>query len=269
VIEAVGSDVDGFRPGERVTVPFHMACGRCRYCYSGRSNLCLAHGAIGFHFDGGFGRLARVPDAEVNLVRLPDEVDFLSAAALGCRYMTAYHGVVDRAEVRPGEWLAVFGVGGVGLSAVQIASTLGAQVVAIDINEEKLERARAEGAVAAINASEENAVEAIHAHGVFVLPLPLELVKLELRVVSRKMSMSRRGVAREARGSNHRRFSSTAADRCASAPTNAIASPANSSGKIGSCWPRWMKPMADSPDQPPKRSSSANMPSLATRSFSA
>jgi propanol-preferring alcohol dehydrogenase len=161
VIEAVGSDVDGFRPGERVTVPFHMACGRCQYCYSGRSNLCLAHGAIGFHFDGGFGRLARVPDAEVNLVRLPDEVDFLSAAALGCRYMTAYHGVVDRAEVRPGEWLAVFGVGGVGLSAVQIASTLGAQVVVVDITEEKLERARVEGAVAAINASKENAVEAI------------------------------------------------------------------------------------------------------------
>ncbi len=152
VVEAVGQDVRGFRPGDRVTVPFHLACGRCEYCYTGRSNVCLALGAIGVSRDGGYGKLALVPNADVNLVRLPDGVDFLTAAALGCRYMTAYHAVMDRARIRPGEWVAIFGVGGVGLSAVQIAAAMGANVVAVDISDEKLERARAEGAVATVNA---------------------------------------------------------------------------------------------------------------------
>ena len=124
VVEAVGSEVNNFKPGDRVTAPFHMSCGHCEYCYRGRSNLCQTHGVIGTNFNGSYGRLVLVPNATVNLVRLPDEVDFLSAAAIGCRYMTAYHGVVDQAKVRPGEWVAVFGIGGVGLSAVQIASTL-------------------------------------------------------------------------------------------------------------------------------------------------
>lgn len=161
MVEEVGSDVQNFKPGDRVTVPFHMACGRCEYCYSSRSNLCLAHGVIGVHFNGGYGRLASVPDADVNLVRLPDEVDFLSASAMGCRYMTSFHGVVDRAKVQPGEWFAVFGVGGIGLSAIQIAAALGAQVVAVDISDEKLEMARKEGAVASVNAAEDDPAEAV------------------------------------------------------------------------------------------------------------
>ena len=161
VVEAVGQDVRGFRPGDRVTVPFHLACGRCEYCYTGRSNVCLALGAIGVSRDGGYGKLALVPNADVNLVRLPDGVDFLTAAALGCRYMTAYHAVMDRARIRPGEWVAIFGVGGVGLSAVQIAAAMGANVVAVDISDEKLERARQEGAVATINARADNPVQKI------------------------------------------------------------------------------------------------------------
>ncbi|HLC40381.1 MAG TPA: zinc-dependent alcohol dehydrogenase family protein [Methylomirabilota bacterium] len=163
VVEAVGSDVQGVKPGERVTVPFHLACGRCEYCYSGRSNICNAHGVIGVHSHGGFGRLVLVPAAGINLVRLPDEVDFLSAAAIGCRYMTAYHALVDRANIRPGEWVAVFGIGGVGLSAVQIATVLGAQVVAIDIGESKLAMARKEGAAATVNAAQEDPVAAVKA----------------------------------------------------------------------------------------------------------
>jgi len=155
VVEAVGDQVRSFRPGDRVTVPFHLACGRCQYCYSGRSNLC-GMGMLGFSIDGGYGRLALVPNADVNLIRLPEGVDFLTAAALGCRYMTAYHAVADRARVRPGEWVAVFGVGGVGLSAVQIAAALGGRVIAVDISDEKLQRARQEGAVAVVNASQGN-----------------------------------------------------------------------------------------------------------------
>ncbi len=161
VVEAVGSIVRGFRAGDRVTLPFHMACGRCEYCQTGRSNICLAHGVIGTHFNGGYGRLAVVPAADANLVRLPEGVDPLTAAALGCRYMTSYHALVDRAKLQPGEWLAVFGAGGVGLSAVQIAAALGAQAIAVDISEEKLRMAKAEGAAAVIDARGKNPVEQI------------------------------------------------------------------------------------------------------------
>ena len=161
VVEAVGSGVRSLRAGDRVTLPFHMACGHCEYCQTGRSNICLAHGAIGTHFNGGYGRLAVVPVADANLVRLPNEVDATAAAALGCRYMTSYHALVDQAKLKPGEWLAVFGVGGVGLSAVQIAAALGAQVLAVDLSEQKLRTAKAEGATAVIDARGQNTVEQI------------------------------------------------------------------------------------------------------------
>ncbi len=161
VVEAVGSGVRSFRVGDRVTLPFHMACGRCEYCQTGRSNICLAHGAIGTHFNGGYGHLVAVPAADANLVHLPDAVDATTAAALGCRYMTSYHALVDQAELQPGEWVAVFGVGGVGLSAVQIAAALGAQVIAVDISEQKLRIAKAEGAAAVIDAHGQNASEQV------------------------------------------------------------------------------------------------------------
>ena len=161
VVEEVGAGVRSFQAGDRVTSPFHQACGRCGHCYGGRSNICKANGVIGITFDGGYGRYVRVPAADVNLVRLPEEVDFLGAAALGCRFMTAWHGLVDRARVVPGEWVAVFGAGGIGLSAVQIASALGARVIAVDIDEGKLARAGEEGAVAGVDAGSCDAAEAV------------------------------------------------------------------------------------------------------------
>lgn len=161
VVEAVGAGVQDFRVGDRVTLPFHMACGHCEYCQTGRSNICLAHGVIGSHFNGGYGHLTVVPAADANLVRLPEEIDAIAAAALGCRYMTSYHALVDRAKLHPGEWVAVFGVGGVGLSAVQIASALGAQVIAVGLSEQKLRMAKAEGAVKTIDARGKNMVEQI------------------------------------------------------------------------------------------------------------
>jgi propanol-preferring alcohol dehydrogenase len=113
------------------------------------------------HFNGGYGRLTSVPSADVNLIHLPAEIDFLTAAALGCRFMTAYHGVVNQARIRPGEWVVIFGIGGVGLSAVQIACALGAQVIAVSRSEEKLARARDEGVLATIQASEEQLPDAV------------------------------------------------------------------------------------------------------------
>jgi propanol-preferring alcohol dehydrogenase len=161
VVEVVGSSVRDFRAGDRVTRPFHMACGHCEYSQTGRSNICLTHGVIGTHFNGGYGRLAAIPAADANLVRLPKDVDAVTAAALGCRYMTSYHALIDRAKLQPGEWVVVFGVGGVGLPAVQIAAALGAQVIGVDISEKKLRLAKAEGAAVVVDAHEQNAIEQV------------------------------------------------------------------------------------------------------------
>jgi alcohol dehydrogenase, propanol-preferring len=160
VVEAVGVEVHHFGVGDRVGVPFHLACGHCEYCLTGRSNLCLAYGIIGVHHSGGYGSESVVPNADVNLVRLPDNVDFITSAALGCRYMTAFHGVAERARLRPGEWVAVFGIGGVGIASVQIAAAMGARVLAVSRSEDKLAQARAEGAEATVKAGD-NAVAAI------------------------------------------------------------------------------------------------------------
>jgi D-arabinose 1-dehydrogenase-like Zn-dependent alcohol dehydrogenase len=167
VIEAVGSEVREYAVGDRVTVPFHEGCGHCPYCRNGRTNLCDNLEFIGFTHDGGYAEYTKILNADFNCVRLPEGVDSLTAAAIGCRYMTAYHAVTNRGNVRPGQWVAVHGVGGVGLSAVQIAASIGAQTIAIDIDDRKLEKARAEGAVAGVNGSNSDVSEAIReiSHG--------------------------------------------------------------------------------------------------------
>ena len=156
----VGKNVRRFAVGDRVTVPFHLACGQCEFCDTGRSNICQAFGFLGVHTGGGYGELSCVPKADTNLVRLPDGVSAPVAASLGCRYMTAYHGLVDQARVRPGEWVVVFGIGGVGLATVQIARALGARVIAVSRTQKKLDLAKAEGAIEAVIAGD-NAVAAI------------------------------------------------------------------------------------------------------------
>src|SRR5581483_4364598 len=138
VVEEVGRDVVRWRAGERVLVPFSAGEGTCEWCRSGYQNLCdtlLTPGVVSW---GGYARRAAVPFADVNLVRLPESVDFVEGASMGCRYMTAFHAIVDQAGVRAGEWVAVHGCGGVGLSAIQIATALGANVVAVDVSDEKL-----------------------------------------------------------------------------------------------------------------------------------
>jgi D-arabinose 1-dehydrogenase-like Zn-dependent alcohol dehydrogenase len=157
----IGREVRGFRVGDRVTVPFHLGCGRCALCRAGRYNLCLAYGCIGVHHDGGYGNFVKVPSADTTLVHLPDSVDALTAAALGCRFMTSYHAVVEQGAVRPGEWVAVFGIGGVGLSAVQVAAAIGARVIAVGRSADKLAKARSEGAEITIQAGAKVAAEII------------------------------------------------------------------------------------------------------------
>jgi len=152
VIEEVGKDVRNFRKGDRVLVPFSQGDGICEYCRNGQSHICVNPMTPGFSYWGGYGRYVGIPKADMNLVPMPDDVGFIEGAAMGCRFMTSYHGVVDRAQVRPGEWVAVHGCGGIGLSAIHIAAAIGANVIAVDLDDRKLELARKVGAQHVINA---------------------------------------------------------------------------------------------------------------------
>lgn len=153
VISAVGRDVSRFKVGEGVTVPFVSGCGRCEECHSGNQQVCAHQFQPGFTHWGSFAEFVGIHYADTNLVHLPDDVDFATAASLGCRFATSFRAVVDQARTRPGEWVAVHGCGGVGLSAIMIATALGANVVAIDVADDKLEFSREIGAVATINAT--------------------------------------------------------------------------------------------------------------------
>lgn len=151
-VVAVGAEVRGVRAGERVTVPFCLGCGRCAPCRAGETQICDHDYQPGFTGPGSFAQLVALPHAELNLVRLPESLGFVEAAALGCRFMTAYAAVAVHGRAAEGEWLAVHGCGGVGLSAVMIAAAAGARVVAIDIDPQKLALACALGAQAAVDA---------------------------------------------------------------------------------------------------------------------
>jgi alcohol dehydrogenase len=152
-IEATGQLVAGFEVGDRVTVPFAVGCGVCQQCRSGNPQICDDDFQPGFTAWGSFAGLVAIPHADHNLVRLPDAMGFPSAAILGCRFATAYRAVVQQGRLGPGEWVAIHGCGGLGLSAVMIASALGARVVAVDVNREALLRAENLGAEHTVDAS--------------------------------------------------------------------------------------------------------------------
>lgn len=160
-VVSVGKNVSSFREGEKVTAPFHHGCGRCEFCRAGRPNLCLNVAVYGFGgWDGSYAEYLLVTQAETNLISLPENVSSTAAAALGCRYMTGFH-AIDRGQVSPGDWVAVQGAGGVGLSAIQVAAAVGAQVIAVDISDDKLQQARDAGANAVVNSRTEDVPEAI------------------------------------------------------------------------------------------------------------
>lgn len=152
-IVATGREVKRWRASDRVTVPFVGGCGRCRECASGNHQVCERQFQPGFTAWGSFAEYVAVDFADINLVRLPDALDFATAASLGCRFVTSFRAIVDQGRVQPGEWAAVHGAGGVGLSAIMIANAMGANVIAVDLSEEKLELARKCGAIAGIDAA--------------------------------------------------------------------------------------------------------------------
>lgn len=162
-VTAVGPEVLRFKPGDCVTVPFAVGCGRCPQCLSGNQHICDDYFQPGFTAWGSFAEYVAIPHADVNLVNLPEGMGFVEAASLGCRFITSFRAVVAQGRTRPGEWVVVHGCGGVGLSAVMIAASLGAQVIGVDIKEEALALAKSLGARFVINAHEvPDLIEAIH-----------------------------------------------------------------------------------------------------------
>jgi alcohol dehydrogenase len=149
-----------YKMGDRLIAPFILGCGSCPECSTGVSNACANAIVPGFGAQGAYAEYVAVP-FDHNLVHLPDTLTPALAAGLGCRVTTAWHALTDRANVRAGEWVAIHGTGGIGLSALLLAKMLGAQVVVVDIVDEKLEHAKTLGADAAVNAAKVDAAEAI------------------------------------------------------------------------------------------------------------
>lgn len=154
VIVAVGPDVVTRRVGERVTVPFVCGCGRCEWCARGDAQICPDQSQPGFTMPGSFAERVAVPAADLNVVPLPDELDFVTAASLGCRFATAYRALTVHGRVAVDDWVVVHGCGGVGLSAVMIAAALGARVVAVDLSDDALRLATRFGAAEVVPGGE-------------------------------------------------------------------------------------------------------------------
>ena len=151
-VAEVGSEVQGFAAGDRVAVNFYVTCGACRYCRQGRDTLCPNMRQHGFSRDGGFAEYMKTPG--VNLCKLPDNVPLDKACILGDAVATSYHAVTKKARIDPGTTVALVGVGGVGLHALQMAKLAGGWTIAIDVNQDRLNLARKLGADAVIDAKQ-------------------------------------------------------------------------------------------------------------------
>lgn len=157
----IGPEVTGWQVGDRVIAPFILACGRCPACAAGHQTTCPDQAVPGFTMNGAFAERVAVPRADANLARLPEGMDPALAAGLGCRVTTAWHALTAKAMVAPGEWVAVFGTGGVGLAALLLARAIGARVVAVDVVQDKLDYAASLGADGVVNAAKADPSDAI------------------------------------------------------------------------------------------------------------
>ena len=148
-VDALGTAAEGVAIGDRVLVPAVLPCGSCEYCRTGRENICPKMRMVGNHIDGGFAEFVVVPAKD--LIPLPSEIDPVTGCVISDALTTPYHAVVNRAQVRAGERVVVVGCGGVGINAVQFARVAGAEVIAVDLNDRKLEVARTLGAAETVN----------------------------------------------------------------------------------------------------------------------
>ncbi|MEB8328130.1 zinc-dependent alcohol dehydrogenase family protein [Flavobacteriaceae bacterium KMM 6897] len=153
-IAAIGKNVRNFKEGDRVTVPFVSGCGTCGQCSSGNHQVCDHQSQPGFTHWGSFAEYVALKYADINLVKIPEEINDVTAATLGCRFITSFRAIVEQGKVTGGQYVVIHGCGGVGLSAIMIANALGAQVIAVDINEDTLAFAKQLGAMATVNATQ-------------------------------------------------------------------------------------------------------------------
>ena len=193
VVEETGADVKNFQPGDRVCLHYMATCGECEFCRAENEQFCTSGAMIGKYRDGGFAEFIVMP--ERSIFSLPDEIPFENGAIMMCSSATSLH-ALNKARMQPGETVAVFGVGGLGVSAIQIAKALGArEVLAVDIQPRKLELAKQLGAIP-VHAGQCDAVEAIRQHtrdrGVDVA---LELIGLPLTMRQAVRSLAIKGRA--------------------------------------------------------------------------
>lgn len=163
-IHSIGDGVKKFAAGDRVTSPFVCGCGKCSYCLRGDAQVCENQSQPGFTHFGSFAEYVLIENADFNLISLPQEISFQAAASLGCRFATSFRGLIKRAQLKAGERVIIYGAGGVGLSAIMIAKAQGADLYAVDINDEALKIAAELGAKV-INSSKTDPVTFIQSLG--------------------------------------------------------------------------------------------------------
>lgn len=187
-VAAVGADVKYLKEGDRVGVPWlHSACGVCEYCLSGWETLCHKQQNTGYSVNGGYAEYVLAPAAYVGL--LPNNLDFTLAAPILCAGVTTYKGIKET-DTKPGDWIVIVGVGGLGHVAVQYAKSMGLHVAAVDICNDKLKLAKDLGAEITVNAKDENPGDVIQkqiggAHGVLVTAVSKDIFRTSLDVLRR------------------------------------------------------------------------------------
>lgn len=152
IVDQVGGNVAHLKKGQRVLIPAVLTCGHCSACRQGRENICANMQMLGNHFDGAYAEYVAVPAKDV--LDLPQAIPLEEAAIIADAISTPYHAVKNRAQVKPGDTVVVFGCGGVGINAIQLASVAGGYVIAVDVNDRKLAWATEFGAAKTINATE-------------------------------------------------------------------------------------------------------------------
>jgi propanol-preferring alcohol dehydrogenase len=163
IVVEKGAAVQDLQIGDRVGVPWiHWTCGECEFCRAGNENLCRRQKITGVTVDGGYAEFVKAPASHV--LRIPDSLSFVQAAPLLCAGVTVYR-ALKHADILPGQRLAVFGIGGLGHLGVQFGQALRAEVVAIDVSEEKLALARSFGASATLNAATTNVIKEVRDRG--------------------------------------------------------------------------------------------------------
>ncbi|WP_316214680.1 MULTISPECIES: alcohol dehydrogenase AdhP [unclassified Bradyrhizobium] len=194
LVAALGPGVTDFKVGDAVGVAWlHDACLRCEYCETGWETLCEHQHNTGYSVNGGFAEYVIASAAFA--ARLPADVDFAAIAPILCAGVTTYKGLKET-ETRPGEWVVIFGVGGLGHVAIQYAKAMGMKVIGIDITEDKLKLAREAGANHAVNALDKDAVDRVAkitgggAHGVLVTAVSTPAFAQALHMVRRKGTVS-------------------------------------------------------------------------------